>query len=189
MVPKLQSCPSCEEEAICSPMHPWISWQLCDCIFPSSVVKNQHRAWFLPNVLDFCRECYGKGLGAELEKQILGEAANEGWECPLSCISTWSHLPQPPFWALPSPFLSIWFDSHREESLLISMSHPAHSQNLIAISLGHVDILSHNQDVYGPSHVGHILTPTPLSTPIHSLFTHSVFNTPENFIFHLYGRR
>lgn len=193
MVPKLQSCLSCEEEAICSPMHPWTSWQLCGCIFPSSVEKTQQRQ------LDFCPVFLisaGNAMAKVWEQNWKrsanawwSRAANEGWGCPLSCISTWSHLPQPPLWALPSPFSSVWFDSHRKESLLISMSYPAHSHNMITISLGHVDILSHNQNVYGPSHVGHILTTTPLPTPIHSLFTHSVFNIPGNVIFHLYGGR
>lgn len=41
------------------------------------------------------------------------------------------------------------------------MSHPAHSKNMIAASLGHVDVLSHNQDLYGPSHVRHVRTTTP----------------------------
>ena len=46
------------------------------------------------------------------------------------------------------------------------------------VSLGHVDVLGHNQDVYGPSYVAHLLT----TTPYRNLLPYSMFNTPQNYI-------
>jgi len=43
------------------------------------------------------------------------------------------------------------------------------------ISLGHVHVLSHNKDVYSPSHVAHLLT----TIPYHNLLPHSILNTPQ----------
>lgn len=43
-------------------------------------------------------------------------------------------------------------------------------------SSGLVDVLSHNKDVYGPSHVAHPLS----TTPYHNLLPHSIFNSYKN---------
>lgn len=52
------------------------------------------------------------------------------------------------------------------------------SQNTSPISIGCVDVLSHNQDVYGPSHVAHLL----ITTLYHNLLPHSILNTPQKYI-------
>lgn len=166
MVPKLQSCPSCEE-AVCSPMHPWTSWQLCGCIFLSSVEKNSRDSlvsaqcsWFLQGML---WQRSGSWTGKAL--QILGEAGllMKGGNVLSVASALGATYTSHPFGVF--PFLSLWFDSHREGSILISISHPAHSKNMTAVSLGHVDVLSHNQDVYRPSHIRHILTTPSPSQP------------------------
>lgn len=58
-------------------------------------------------------------------------------------------------------------------------SHPARSQNMPPIYLGHVDVLSHSQVVYGPPHVAHLLTIRPCCN---LLLSQPIFNAPQKYI-------